>query len=198
MLSLRRESTRPLFARRGKLMQAGFTIVEVVAAVGILGLMAGSVLFGLSQLNNYATVNRLYTAAQVLAQNQIDLILTMGPYDPAQDKYPVPLTCGDATATNTILRTDTPYYYNPAIASTNCPISTVEKQVTLYQDPMAPSGSATVLCTIRTQVVDTGATVPVNGVASSLDLRRATVTVAYTYRNQPYSVVMETMRTTDQ
>jgi type II secretory pathway pseudopilin PulG len=177
----------------------GFTIVEVLAAVSILGLVCGSVVFGLSQLNGYATVNRLYTAAQVLAQNQIDLILTMGPFDPGAvpAKYPAPVSCGDGTATNSILRTDQAYYYDPT-ATSSCPISTTAKNVPLYQDPMAPSGTATVMCTIKTTVTDTGASVTLSGVATPLDLRRATVVVAYTYRSRDYSVVMETMRTADQ
>jgi hypothetical protein len=163
-------------------------------------MVCGSVVYGLTQLNSYATVNRLYTAAQVLAQNQIDLILTMGPFDPSAipPKYPAPVTCGDATATNTILRTDQPYYYDPTIAASQCPISTAEKKVTLYQDPMAPSSAATVQCTIRTTVVDTGASVVINGAATSLELRRATVVVAYKFRNRDYEVVMDTMRTADQ
>ena len=179
---------------------AAFTLVEILAGITVLGTVAGSVLYGLTQLNGFATVNRLYTAAQILAQNQIDLILTMGPYDPTpgQDKYPAPATCGDATATNTILRTDGPYWYDPTIAASNCPIFTSERKVPLYQDPMAPSSAATVECTIKTTVTNTGAAVLVNGVATSLDLRRATVEVGYRFRNRDYKVVMETMRTSDQ
>ncbi|HEV3408809.1 MAG TPA: hypothetical protein VG095_00815, partial [Chthoniobacterales bacterium] len=79
-----------------------------------------------------------------------------------------------------------------------CPISTTPKKVTLYHDPMSPSGTATVQCTIKTTVVETGAQVMVNGVATNLDLRRATVEVAYTFRGREYKVVMETMRTSDQ
>ena len=177
-------------------LSAGFTLVDVVAGMAILGLVSGSIIYGLNQLNHFSTVNRLYTAAQTLAQNHIDLILTMGPYDPTQGKYPAPVTCGTGTATNTILRTDQPYYYNPA--STNCPISVTETKVTLYRDPMSPATAAPIEATIRTTVTDTGNTVNVAGVPTSLDLRRATVTVAYKFRNRDYSVVMETMRTSDQ
>ena len=122
-----------------KLARAGFTLVEVMAGMAILGLAAGSIIYGLNQLNHFATANRLYTAAQTLAQNQIDLILTMGPYDPAAGKYPVPDTCGAATSTNTILRTDAPYYYDPT-RTTSCPMSlnANDRKVTLYKDPMNP------------------------------------------------------------
>lgn len=189
-----------LTGRRRRATSGAFTLVETLAGIAILGLIASSVTFGLNQLNRYATVNRLYTAAQTLAQNQIDLILTMGPYDPSDvsgTKYPVPSNCGTASATNTILRIDQPYYYD-SYATSGCPISTAEKKITLYRDPMAPLESATVEATVKTQITDTGMTVNVSGTPRSLDLRRATVTVAYTYRNRPYSVIMETMRTSDQ
>ena len=175
----------------------GFTLVDVVAGMAILGLVSGSIIYGLNQLNHFSMVNRLYTAAQTLAQNQIDLVLTMGPYDPAAGKYPLPSNCGTASATNTILRTDAPYYSDPTATST-CPISLTETKVTLYRDPMNPTSDAAVAATIKTTITDTGMTVPVNGTPTSLDLRRATVRVDYTFRNRPYSVVMETMRTSDQ
>lgn len=198
MLSLRLRPNSPNGPQHRRLRRAGFTIAEVLAGVTILGLVASSVIYGLNQLNRYATVNRLYTQAQVLAQNHIDLILTMGPYDPSQGKYPTPANCGEASATNTILRTDVPYYYDPTIGLQTCAISTTEKKLTLYNDPMSPSEAATVQCTVRTRVTDTGASVTVNGVVTPLDLRRATVEVAYTFRSRPYKIVMETMRTTDQ
>ena len=182
-----------------KRARAGFTLVEVMAGMAILGLTAGSIIYGLNQLNHFATVNRLYTAAQTLAQNQIDLVLTMGPYDPATGKFPVPDTCGVASATNTILRTDAPYYYDPT-RTTSCPMSlnANDRKVTLYSDPMNPSSAAKIEATIKTTITDTGMTVNVGGVPTSLDLRRATVSVDYTFRNKAFSVVMETMRTSDQ
>ena len=176
---------------------AGFTLVDVMAGMAILGLVAGSIIYGLNQLNHFSTVNRLYTAAQTLAQNHIDLILTMGPYDPSQGKYPTPATCGTGTSTNTILRTDRPYYYDPT-ATTACPISTDITKVALYRDPMSPATASPIEATIKTTITDTGMTVDVGGIPTSLDLRRATVSVDYTFRNRAYSVVMETMRTSDQ
>jgi prepilin-type N-terminal cleavage/methylation domain-containing protein len=56
---------------------AGFTLVEVLVATALLGLLAGSAIWALAQANNYASIARLYTGAETAAQNQIDLILTM-------------------------------------------------------------------------------------------------------------------------
>lgn len=203
MLRLSQTRKQPTASR---LRTAAFTLVEVMAGIAMLGLVAGSIIYGLNQLNHYAMVNRLYTAAHTLAQNQIDLILTMGPYDPAGGKYPLPNNCGTASATNTILRIDQPYYYNSTLTG-SCPMSPIlseSMRVTLYKDPMNPTTAAEVKATVKTTITDTGMTinVPAYGTTpasvASLDLRRATVAVDYTFRNKTYSVVMETMRTSDQ
>src|SRR5947208_434004 len=82
MMPLSRHSARNRPAHKKSCLRRGFTVVEVMAGVSIIALVAGVVIFGLSQLNYYASVNRLFTAAQTLAQNQIDLILTKVPFNP--------------------------------------------------------------------------------------------------------------------
>ena len=170
--------------------RAGFTFVEVVVGVTIIGVVASSIMWGLTQLNHYATVNRLYTAAQTLAQNQIDLILTKGPYDPAQGKYPDPNILG--TSAQVAGGATYTYYSDPTTPGT---LYTAARNVKIHTDPM--SGNQIVQGTIKTDVKDTGMTVSVNGTPTALDLRQATVTVSYTFRNRPYTVVMDTMRTSD-
>lgn len=183
--------------------RAGFTIVEVCVAIAILAITAGAALYGLNQLNYFATVNRLYTAAQTLAQNQIDLILTKGPFDPTTTpaQYPSPNILGTGGTYN--------YYTDPVantiavVSSTATPSPTGSPAITIYKDPMNTNNATNkiVVGTIFTSVKDTGATVPITSVggttAKSLNLRQATVTVSYKFRRQNYSVVMETMRTPD-
>jgi type II secretory pathway pseudopilin PulG len=193
MLSLSQKSVREDFARSRARSRFGFTFIEVVMGITVLTLTAGVVLYGLNQLNYQASVNRLYTAAQTLAQNQIDLILTMGPYDPATDKYPLPAHCGVSSSTNTILRTDvTKYYWDPAPAANVCPMSTAEKKITIYKDPM--NNNKIVEGTIETTVKTTPF---VDTTGATLDVRQATVKVIYTFRRRNYTVAMDTMRTSD-
>jgi type II secretory pathway pseudopilin PulG len=178
--------TFPPVSRRG-VAAGGFTFVEVVVGATILFLMGSSVLWGLNQLNYYATSSRLYTAAQTLAQNHIDLILTKGPYDPSQNKYPL---LNSTDNNSNILRLDNGgYWYKP---STPTQLYTTAQSVPIYTDPM--NGNAIVSGTIHTKV--TQVPVTVGGVTIN-DLRRATVTVAYRFRRTNYTVVMETMRTSD-
>ena len=175
MLSLSRQF-RPLRCLScGKF--AAFTLVEVMVASVILALIAGSVIWGLNQLNYYASVSRLYTAAQTLAQNQIDLILTKAPFNPATSQYPTP----------NVLQIGT-YYSDPRSPNTLYPAS---QSVPIYTDPS--SGNATVMGTIATTVQDTNVAISGN----SLNVRQATVTVTYTFRNKTFTVKMDTMRTSD-
>jgi type II secretory pathway pseudopilin PulG len=157
--------------------QRAFTVVEVMAGVSIIGLVVGVVILGLSQLNYYASVNRLYTAAQTLAQNQIDLILTKAPFNPPGSQYPTP----------NVLQIGT-YYSDPTTPNT---LYGSARNVPIYTDPS--NGNQVVVGTIKTTVADSGVSISGN----SLNLRQATVTVTYTFRNKTFTVQMNTMRASD-
>jgi len=180
---------------------AGFTFIEVMMGIAILGVISSSVIFGLTQLNHYATVNRLYTAAQTLAQNQIDLILTKGPFDPVAvpPTYPSPNILGE-DATNLAGGATYTYYSDPLVSDT---LYAAPRFVTIYRDPMNTNNTtnAIVQGTIQSRIKKAPHTVTttVGGVSTttSLSIRQATVTVAYNFRSRPYSVVMDTMRTPD-
>ena len=148
-----------------------------MAGVAVLGLVVGVVFFGLMQLNNYASVNRLYTAAQTLAQNQIDLILTKAPYDPGNNSFPTP----------NVLQTGG-YYSDPSTPNT---LYGSARNVPIYTDPS--TNNQVVVGTIRTDI--TTPNVSVGG--TNLNIRQATVTVQYTFHGKTYSVKMDTMRAPD-
>lgn len=56
----------------------------------LIGLVAGSIIWGLNMLHHRATVNRLYTQAQTICQNRIDRVLTAGPYTPLSSPAAIP------------------------------------------------------------------------------------------------------------
>ncbi|HYR22376.1 MAG TPA: hypothetical protein VEP30_05575 [Chthoniobacterales bacterium] len=147
---------------------AAFTLAEVTVALAVIGTMGAGCYVGFNSLNTYAVSSRLYSEAQTCAQNQIDLILSKGPFDPTTNKIPTVLALGTTTTPN----------------------------VFIYTDPV--SGNVVVTGTMTTTITDTGSTMNFAGVTTNLNIRRATVTVSYTYRNTDYSVVMDTMRTADQ
>ena len=77
-------------ARRGSRREEAFTLVEVLVATILIGLVAASVIWGLNMLHQRATVNRLFTQAQTICQNRIDHLLTVGPYNPSSTPAAIP------------------------------------------------------------------------------------------------------------
>lgn len=150
-------------ARRG-----GFTLVEVLISIGLLGLTAAISITALTHMNNRAFLSRCQTGASTIAQNHIDLILSNMPFNPQKNQVPPELALG-TTSTGTAA--------NPTVP--------------VYTDPR--TGSVSVRGWISTTVANTSTTY--NGV--SLSVYRATVTVHYRFRGKPYSVALSTLRCSD-
>lgn len=153
---------------KGLKARSGFTLMEVVMALAVLGTMSAGCFVGFNSLNSYAVSSRLYSEAQTCVQNQIDLILSDGPFDPTRNKIPAVLTVGTTTTPN----------------------------VFIYRDPV--TDSVVVSGTMITTITDPGTTMTFAGSTKNLNLRRATVTVTYTFRGKTYNLSMDTMRTADQ
>ncbi|HVF71160.1 MAG TPA: prepilin-type N-terminal cleavage/methylation domain-containing protein [Chthoniobacterales bacterium] len=198
---------------------AGFTLIEIVIALAVLGVMSTGCYIGFNAINTYAVSSRLYSEAQTAAQNQIDLALSREPFDitaayisgsfnPALKKIPVELmttaeldglvtsgvTFPSVAPTATPATTSSYYPYYPYYRSASG--QPVSKQAFIYQDPV--SGKVIVTGTLVTTVTDTATTMTFVGANTNLNLRRVTATVRYSFRNKDYVVAMDTLRTADQ
>ncbi len=198
MLSLSRQF-RPDRCRQraARLPHAGFTLVEIVIALAVLGTMASGVYLGFNAVNTYAVSSRLYSEAQTAAQNQIDLILSREPFDVMVTPTRIPLelmTTSEVAALNPPLGSSA-----PATTSSYYPYYSLNgmlaRDAFIYTDPA--TGNILVKGTVTTQVTDIGSTETLESTTMGLNIRRATVNVSYTFRNTNYTVVMDTMRTAD-
>ena len=146
----------------------GFTLLEVLVATALIGLLAGSSIWALTQANNYASIARLYTGAETAAQNQIDIILTDSPFNPQTNPPQIPpaLTLGTSAA----------------------------QTVTLYSEPDGAGGQTHV---VTGQMVTTVINDNVVTQGQNLNLYSATVVVTYTYRSKVYRVQLNAMRASD-
>lgn len=160
-----------------------FTLVEVTIALAVIGTMGAGCYIGFNSLNTYAVSSRLYSEAQTCAQNQIDLILSKGPFDPTTSKVPSVLG-GQVLSAGQSTTTTTP-------------------NVFVYKDPV--SGNVVVTGIMTTTITNPGFSMTYAGTTTNLNTWRATVTVSYNYRNPDpthipynYNVTMDTMRTADQ
>jgi prepilin-type N-terminal cleavage/methylation domain-containing protein len=218
MLSLSRQFRSRRYITLPALLRGGFTLIEVVISLAVLGTMAAGVYLGFNSINTYAVSSRLYSEAQTAAQNQIDLVLSKEPFDisaayisglfdPALKKIPIEVMTTDeidalafagvtfptAAPTSTPATTNPYYPYYPYFRSgVGQPVS---KEAFIYQDPV--SGKIIVRGTLVTTVVDTFSSMTFVG-TSNLNLRRVTATVNYSFRNKDYVVSMDTLRTADQ
>jgi len=182
---------------RPRALQAAFTLVEIVISLAVIGTLAGSCYIGFSAINAYAVGSRLYSEAQSAAQNQIDLILAKEPFDVMIAPARIPLelmTATELAALSPALATSTPAttnaYYPYYIQN-----GLLTRDAFIYTDPN--TGQVLVKGTVSTSVTDTGTNETIEGTATGLNIRRATVTVTYTFRNTNYAVSMDTMRTAD-
>lgn len=147
---------------------AAISLVEALIAIGILGSGATASVATLMEMNKNATLSRLRTGAGTVAQNQIDYLLSIQPYNPQKGQIPPELAVGTRTQ-------------GSATAPT----------VPIYTDPQ--TGVANTLGWVVTEVTDMGQSL--NGI--DYNLRRANVTVFYKFRNKTYSIEMSTLRASD-
>lgn len=131
-------------------------------AVSLLALFSSGALWTLTQINRYAALSRLYTGAQLAAQNQVDLIMSRGPFNPqnlaadgsAAPQIPAELALGTHTA----------------------------ETVTIYSEP---SGQTVTAQRVTTVATDNPAKV-VSG--RTLNIYYATVVVTFNYPPSPAGV----------
>ena len=203
--------------------RAAFTLVEIVIALAVLGVMSAGVYLGFNGINAYAVSSRLYSEAQTAAQNQIDLILSKGPFDsstsgayisgsfnPALNKIPVELmtvaeldvlaasgvTFPTAPPTSVPATTSSYYPYYPYYRDGSSP-NVLKKQAFIYRDPV--TGLDIVKGVLASTVTDTGMTMTfISATPTNLNTRKATVSVTYSFRGKNYDVSMGTLRAGDQ
>jgi type II secretory pathway pseudopilin PulG len=172
-----------------RFFSAGFALIEALVALGALGIMSGGAYIGFNAINAYATSSRLYSEAQAVAQNQIDLILSQGPFYVTSTPYRVPpVLCMDPVTAGTSNCTETP--------ATNGPHTTTRPNVFVYTDPV--TSQVVVTGTMTTTISKVTANMTYGGTTAPLNVRKAEVKVSYTFRNKPYVVTMHTFRTADQ
>jgi type II secretory pathway pseudopilin PulG len=178
-------------------MLPAFTLVEIVISLAVIGTLAGSCFVGFNAINAYGVGSRLYSEAQAAGQNQIDLVLAREPFDVMSTPKKIPLelmTPAELAALNPALGTSTPAtsnaYYPYFIQN-----GLLARDAFIYTDPN--SGQVLVKGTVTTTVSDPGASMTLEGTTTNLNIRRATVTVSYKFRNTDYTVSMDTMRTAD-
>lgn len=158
----------PSLSRPRPLSEAGFTLLEAAIAIALIAISMTAFLMTMSRLNETASVARNATGAGAVVQNQIDLILSDGPFNPQKTnsdgttQIPPELVLGTHVTTN----------------------------VAIYREP---STGIVVSGTLTTTVTDMSTFL--GGI--TMPTYRADVQVAYTYRSRNYVLRRSTLRVAD-
>lgn len=67
---------------------AGFTLVEAVVAITLIGVGVATTIGALSKFNSIAATSRNVTGATAVLMNQADLFQTMSPFNPSKNQVP--------------------------------------------------------------------------------------------------------------
>ena len=145
-----------------------FTLTEAAIAIALIAITMTAFLMTMSRLNESASVARNSTGASAVVQNQIDLILSDGPFNPQK-------TNEDGT----------PQIPPELVVGTH-----VTNNVPIYREPTT---GIVVSGTMTTTVVDMSTVV--GGI--TMPLYRAVVSVTYNYRSRNYTLTRSTLRASD-
>ena len=74
----------------GRFAVGGFTIVETVVAITLIGVGVASTLGALTKFNSIAATSRNATGASAVLMNQIDLFQSMSPFNPQATPNQIP------------------------------------------------------------------------------------------------------------
>ncbi len=153
---------------RSTLKSHAFTLLEVMVALGIVGIGVATTIAAMTRVNSFASVARNLTGATAVVQNQIDLLLSDSPFNPQKTnpdgslQIPPEMTLGVHVTNN----------------------------VPVYKEP---STGVIVSGTMTTTVADISGTY--NGF--TVPLYQVSVRITYFYLSRTYSVTMDSVRTSD-
>ena len=157
--------------------RAGFTFIEALIAISLIGIGVATSLTALLKINSIACMGRNATGAQTFAQNEIDKFLSYSPFNPQK-------TNPDGTLQVPKDPNNSPPTYDLTLGTHTY------NNVPIYNDP---DNGVVVTGTITTVVSDlsqsyNGATIP---------MYQVVVTVSYNYLNRNYISTASTVRVSD-
>jgi prepilin-type N-terminal cleavage/methylation domain-containing protein len=157
---------------------AGFTMVETIIAIAVLGIGVASTIGALTKINSIAAMSRNSTGAYTILTNQVDLFQSMSPFNPQKSQIPIDTSHGSYPT------------YDMTLGTHNISVNGTDFKVPVYEYKDA-SGNVVL-------VVNGTLTVTVTDLSGSLpNTYQAVFTVTYTYLNRNYTYSMSIIRTSD-
>ena len=162
----------------------GFTMVETIIAIAVLGLGVATTIGALTKINSLAAMGRNSTGAYTILMNQVDLFQSMSPFNPQK-------TNSDGSAQ---IPKDTSHGSYPTcdmtIGTHNISVNGTNFNVPVYEYRDSSNNVVLVVNgTLTETVTDLSATLP--------NSYQAVFTITFTYLNRNYTYSVSTIRTSD-
>lgn len=158
--------------------RAGFTMVETIVAIAVLGIGVASTIGALTKINSIAATSRNSTGAYTILTNQVDFFQSMSPFNPQKSQIPIDTSHGSYPT------------YDMTLGTHNISVNGTDFKVPVYEYKDA-SGNVVL-------VVNATLTVTVTDLSGSLpNTYQAVFTLTYTYLNRNYTYSMSIIRTSD-
>jgi prepilin-type N-terminal cleavage/methylation domain-containing protein len=189
------------FHKRSLRASTGFTMVECVVAIAVLGIGVASTIGGLTRMNSLAASARNTTGAYQVLENQVDLVQSISPFNPQKTTSLIADPCSGSIPAAQI-PTDACHGSYPMYDMTTTAAGTWRSisvdgttfSVPVYQYTDPTSGTVVVVQgQVQVQVTDLNFA----GTTPSSGPYQALFRVTYTYRGKNYSYSMSTMRSSD-
>ena len=164
--------------------RAGFTMVETIVAIAVLGIGVVSTIGTLTKTNAIAAMSRNSTGAHTVLTNQVDLFQSMGPFNPQK-------TNSDGT---TQIPKDTSHgsypTYDMTVGTHNISVNGADFNVPVYEYRDVSNNLVLVVNgTLTVNVTDLSASLP--------NTYQAAFTITFTYLNRNYTYSISSIRTSD-
>jgi prepilin-type N-terminal cleavage/methylation domain-containing protein len=164
--------------------RAGFTMVETIVAIAVLGIGVASTIGTVTKMNAIAAMSRNSTGAYTVLTNQVDLFQSMGPFNPQK-------TNSDGTAQ---IPKDTSHgsypTYDMTVGTHNISVNGTNFNVPVYEYRDVSNNLVLVVNgTLTVNVTDLSASLP--------NTYQAAFTITFTYLNRNYAYSISSIRTSD-
>lgn len=159
---------------------AGFTMVETVIAIAVLGIGIATTIGALTKVNSIAAMSRNSTGAYTILTNQVDLFQSMSPFNPQKATPEIPQDTSHGGFPT----------YDMTVGTHNISVNGTDLKVPVYEYRDASNNVVLVVNgTLTATVTDLSASLP--------NTYQAVFTITFTYLNRNYTYSISSVRTSD-
>ena len=159
---------------------AGFTMVETIIAIAVLGIGVATTIGALTKVNSLAAMSRNSTGAYTILTNQADLFQSMSPFNPQKATPEIPQDTSHGSFPT----------YDMTVGNHNISVNGTDFKVPVYEYRDASNNVVLVVNgTLTATVTDLSASLP--------NTYQAVFTITFTYLNRNYTYSISAVRTSD-